>query len=174
MEFWFVYDRETGKVLWRGQTPIGGSAVQQIPENASIIVVPQAVFETPDIDLNILRAYLARTIDAEAELIRKSFLTPGEGQAMTYQRKEAEARSWVADNTAATPFLDAEAPARGMTIAELAAEVIQLADAWVVIGSAIEGLRMGAKTTIAASVTLEAVLLAATVDWRKITQAANG
>lgn len=172
MEFWFVYDRETGRVLWRGATTAGGAAGQQIPETASIIVVPQSVFQAAEIDLDVLRPYLARTIDAEAEMLRKGFLTPGEGQAMTYQRKEAEARAWVVDNSVATPFLNAEAPARGMTLAELAAEVIQLADAWVVIGSAIEGLRMGAKSAMARAETLEAVLIAATVDWSKVGQAA--
>lgn len=174
MEFWIVYDLATGEERWRGQGPTGMSAHQSYPEGLGIMVVPQAVVQSPEVDLDVLRAHLARTIDTEAELIRRSFLTPGEGQAMTYQRKEAEARAWAADNAAATPFLTAEAAARGMTLPELAAEVIQLADSWVVIGSAIEGLRMGAKTAIARGVTLGAVLLAATVDWRKVAQAANG
>lgn len=59
-----------------------------------------------------------------------------------------------------------------MTLAELAAEVIQLADAWVAIGSTIEGLRMGAKTTIARAVTFGEVVLASEVDWKKVGQVA--
>lgn len=108
---------------------------------------------------------LAARIDAQAELVRQRFLTPGAGQAMTYQRKEAEARAWLADDSVPTPFLSAEAPARGMTVAALAAEVVALADAWVAVGSVIEGLRMGGKAALADATTLGAIVAAAQIDW---------
>lgn len=172
MEFWIVYDRATGAQLWRGSGSAGVAAAQELGDSQGIIIVPQAVVQTPEINLDVLRAYLAANIDVQAEQVRQQFLTPGAGQGMTYIRKEMEARAWVADGEAATPFLTVEAAARGMTVADLAAEVIQLADAWVVIGSTIEGLRMGAKTTIARSVTFGDVVLASEVDWGKVGQAA--
>ncbi len=85
----------------------------------------------------------------------------GEGRG----RREAEARAWSLDNDTTTPFLSAEAAARGVTIADLAAEVIQLADAWVAIGAAIEGLRMGAKAAVGRATNLGAIVAAGKVDW---------
>lgn len=172
MEFWIVYDRATGAQVWRGSGSTGVAAAQELDDSLGILIVPQAVVQTPEINLDVLRAYLAANIDTQAERVRQQFLTPGAGQGMTYIRKEMEARAWVADSEAATPFLTAEAAARGMTLAELAAEVIQLADAWVAIGSAIEGLRMGAKTAIARSVTFGEVVLASEVEWAKVSQVA--
>lgn len=172
MEYWIVYDRATGAQVWRGSGSPGVAAAQDLDDSLGIIIVPQAVVQTPEINLDVLRAYLAANIDAQAEQVRQQFLTPGAGQGMTYIRKEMEARAWMVDNQAATPFLTVEAAARGMTLAELAAEVIQLADAWVSIGSTIEGLRMGAKTTIARAVTFGEVVLASEVEWAKVGQVA--
>lgn len=172
MEFWIIFDRATGAIVERGSGSTGVAAAQQLDDSLGMILVPQAVVRTREIDLDVLRAYLAASIDAQAEQIRQQFLTPGAGQGMTYIRKEMEARAWIVDNGAPVPFLTVEAAARGMTVADLAAEVIQLADAWVAIGSTIEGLRMGAKTTIARSVTFGEVVLASEVDWKKVSQVA--
>ncbi len=165
MEYWIVYDLASGKDLWRGSGSFGSAISQQLPEGAGLVVVPQAVIASPALDLNALRAALALQVDTEAERVRQLFLTPGAGQAMTYARKEAEARAWQADDTAVTPFLSAEAPARGMTVAALAAEVITLSDAWTSVGALIEGLRMGAKTQITAAETLGAIVAAGNVEW---------
>ncbi|NII59847.1 hypothetical protein [Sphingomonas aerolata] len=164
-EYWIVYDVLSGADLWRGSGSLGSAAYQQLPNGAALITVPQAVIAQADVNLDLLRDYLALRIDGEAEAIRQRFLTPGAGQAMTYQRKEAEARVWSLDNASATPFLSAEASARGMTIADLAAEIIQLADAWVAIGAAIEGLRMGAKAAVGRAANLGEIVAASKVDW---------
>ena len=168
MDYWIVYDEATGSVLWRGEGSSGVGAYQQVPEGAALVVVPRQVIAKPEIDMDALRGTMALRIDAEAEAVRQRFLTPGAGQAMTYQRKEAEARAWTADDAAATPFLSAEAAARGMTIADLSAEVTQLADVWTAIGSAIEGKRMGAKAAVASATTLGAIVAAARIDWGAI------
>lgn len=168
MEYWIVYDVATGGERWRGSGAIGSAAQQQLPAGLAAVVVPSAVIAGEALNLDLLRGTIMIRIDAAAEQVRQRFLTPGAGQAMTYARKEAEARAWTLDSTAATPFLSAEAPARGMTIAALATEVIQLADAWTAIGSAIEGMRMGAKTAIAAAHTLGAIVAAAQVDWSSL------
>ena len=165
MEYWIVFDPVSGLELWRGGGSAGSAAQQDMPEGAALVVVPQAVIAKSEIDLDRLRACLALRVDAEAEAIRQRFLTPGAGQAMTYQAKQAEARAWVSDNSLPTPFLSAEAPARGMTVADLADEVIRLSDAWTMIGAAIEGMRMGAKSAIAEAGTLGAIVAASRVDW---------
>lgn len=165
MEYWIVFDVTSGSELWRGSGSTGTSVYQQLPDGAALVVVPQGVIATPELNLDLLRGYLALRIDAEAETIRQRFLTPGAGQAMTYQRKEVEARAWLIENRTATPFLSAEASARGMTVADLAPEVIQLADAWVAIGAGIEGLRMGAKAAVGRAISLGAIVAASKVNW---------
>jgi hypothetical protein len=165
MEYWIVYDLASGEELWRGGGSTGSATQQQVPDGAGIVMVPADVVRGQMLDLDGLRAACAAKIDAEAEIIRQRVLTPGAGQAMTYQRKEAEARAWSLDNDTTTPFLTAEADARGMTIADLAAEIITLADAWVAIGAAIEGLRMGAKAAVGRATNLGAIVVAGKVDW---------
>ena len=60
--------------------------------------------------------------NAQPFVLRGEFITPGSGQAITYARKEAEARAWVPGHDPATaPFLAAEAEATGISIDALAA-----------------------------------------------------
>ena len=126
--------------------------------------------EPPDpvVQLAVARARCIAKIDVDAEAARAPFLTPGTGQAMTYTYKAAEAKAWSADNAAPTPFLSAEALARGMTIADLAAEVLASIGAWTAIGARIEAARMGAKVAIAAAGDIDAIEAAVTIDWRKV------
>ena len=119
-------------------------------------------------DLDALRLAMTRKVDSEAEAFRLNFITPGSGQAMTYQYKANEVKAWTADNSVATPFLSAEAASRGMTVAELAAEAAAQIAAWTIMGSKIEGERMGAKAAIAAGVDAAAIRTAATVDWEAL------
>lgn len=165
MEYWIVYDRESGEELWRGSGSTGSAAIQPLPDGAALAVVPQQVIAGRDLDLPLLRAVKCAEVDVAAETLRLRFLTPGAGQAMTYTRKEAEARAWTADAAAPVPFLTAEAQARQMTLADLAAEVIAQADAWVTVGAAIEAIRMSAKADVAAAATLGAIVGAANVAW---------
>ncbi|MES3092783.1 phage portal protein [Sphingomonas aerolata] len=150
---------------WRGGGSSGSSAMQEVPKGASLIIVPAAALRGPVVDLAVIGAYLMARVDLEAERVRLRFVTGGAGQAMTYTRKEAEARAWVAQPGTPTPFLDAEAEATGATRESVAAVVIAQADAWVQVGSAIEGLRMGAKAGIDRATTLGAIVAAAAVDW---------
>lgn len=57
MEFWIVYDRATGAQLWRGSGSTGVAAAQELGDSQGIIIVPQAVVQTPEINLDVLRAY---------------------------------------------------------------------------------------------------------------------
>lgn len=96
-------------------------------------------------------------IDAEAEAQRRRYITPGEGQAMVYLQKQAEARAFVADPNpspvADYPLLYARANATGVTPAEVAAEWNARAGAWTAIAAAIETAREGAKSAVEAAAT---------------------
>ena len=100
-------------------------------------------------DLAATRIRLRAVVCDRAEATRNLFLTPGSGQAITYTRKEVEARAWrPGADPASAPFLAAEAAATGETIDSLAATVVAQADAWVAVGSAIEARRRGLLTAI--------------------------
>ncbi|MBB3692996.1 hypothetical protein [Sphingomonas sp. BK580] len=165
MEHYIVYDTVTGRELWRGGAQPGTLAAIPLPEGAAIVAVPQAVISSPELDLTALKVAAAARIDEEAEQVRLRFLTPGAGQGMTYLRKEAEARAYLKDPKAPTPFLAAEAAACDITVDALAAEVVAQADAWVPVGAAIEGLRMAAKRKSASGETVGAIVSAAAVAW---------
>ena len=121
----------------------------------------------PAAQLAAARAVATAKVDVDAEASRAGFLTPGTGQARSYTYNAAEAQAWSAVRSAPTPFLSAEALARGMTIADLVAEVLASIAAWTMIGARIEAARMGAKVAIAAATDIEGVEAAAAVDWRR-------
>lgn len=121
--------------------------VLPIPDNAA-----QVPYEIVDRwTLAEYRARLIAELDGAAEAARLRYITPGAGQALTYQRKEAEARDHVAGGAGPWPILEAEAAATGRTQADLATEIIAQADAWAGVAARIEALRAGAKAAIAAA-----------------------
>jgi hypothetical protein len=132
---------------------------------------------TRDLTVDEIAGELASTlqgdltkIDTDAELCRLKFVTPGSGQAMTYLRKEEQARAWVAagrpEDATAYPFLTMEAAVTAQTVGALADTIIANAGAWgEVIGPGIEALRIGAKTARRAATTLAQRAVAVTIDW---------
>ncbi len=104
------------------------------------------------LDLAPMKRALTDAVNSRAEAVRCLFLTPGSGQAITYARKEDEARAWTAEaDPADFPFLSAEAAATGTTLGDTAALVLAQAIAWVTIGAAIEGNRRGLVVAIDAA-----------------------
>lgn len=175
-----IYDLATGRVVaTRSAELIGepdeGFAFADIPDGADVrgCVFEGEEFAPPPADLDGRRAALCAGVDLAAEAFRGQFLTPGAGQAMTYQRKEAEARAWSEDaDPASFPFLALEASATGATIADVAASVIAAADQWALIGAAIEGARLGAKKAINdPDASLEQIEAAAVIDWASLLSA---
>lgn len=164
-----VYDRETGVVLYRGADQSGAAGqVGTLPPTQAAMDVPVEALSTIPLDLGPIRAVMVAQVDMTAERTRMLFLTPGEGQALTYSYKADEARRWTADGSVETPFLTAEAAARGMTVADLAAEVLTAIAAWTTIGASIEAARMKAKAEIIASDSLPALAAAGGVDWAAV------
>lgn len=165
MEYWIVYDLASGAELYAGSGNAGSSIWQHLPDGAGIIVVPQAVVSQQPRDLDALRRALLAGIDVSAEEARQAHVTPGSGQALTYGRKEAEARQLLDGMSGPTPFLSAEAAVRGISISDLASEVIAAADAWATAGAEIEASRIAAKLRLAQATTLGGLIEAARVTW---------
>jgi hypothetical protein len=93
------------------------------------------------------RSQAVVAINQAAGTSRAKFITVIPGQEMTYAEKEREALAYLANPSpvpADYPMLVAEATATGVTLPELAAEVVQVAEDWRLVGSEIEGIRRGA------------------------------
>jgi hypothetical protein len=118
--------------------------------------------------LAAVKESLKSIIDVGAEAERLKYITPGAGQAMTYQQKADEAARYLAASAPKAsdyPLLSAEA---GITAADIAgvAQVVSAAFAqWQAIGGAIEAVRLGAKKSIDDASTIDAANAAARVTW---------
>jgi len=105
-------------------------------------------------------------VDQQAETTRQHYITAGEGQALAYSRKVAEATAYRTDPDGSYPYLNAELGLTGDTLAEVAAAILSKDVAWTTISAAIEGKRLHAKAAIRAAVTVAAVAaVVAGVEW---------
>lgn len=70
-------------------------------------------------------------------------MTPGypDDERLTFDKQEAEARSWLADSSTPTPFVDALAAGRQMEKAELVSRIIAKADAFALASGSLTGQR---------------------------------
>lgn len=175
MEFWIVYDVQTGAPLYPGSGQPGTAAYQQLADGAALLVVPrQTMTDTwPVLNLQPLRDTMMVAIDMEAEAIRGRFITALPGQVGAYLLKANAARRWLADRSASTAMLQPEATKRGMTLEALCDEVLQREADWEAAAGPIESLRLGAKEAVAAADTLLALVAARTIDWTALGDAAS-
>ncbi|KAB2738540.1 hypothetical protein F9K90_07620 [Brucella anthropi] len=98
-----------------------------------------------------LKQELKTGIDSAAETERLKYITPGNGQAMTYQQKVAEAQAFKAASNPKTsdyPILSSEVGITAETIGEVADVVLAAFAQWQQIGAMIESIRLGAKRDI--------------------------
>lgn len=131
---YWLPDGSRGRVIKLGEAPPAG-ALEDCP-------------------LHRVAADALALIDRQAETARLQFITPGEGQAWTYMRKEREAEAYQADpnpDPANYQLLSACIPGDGADLAAVVVSVLAARDAWLVAGAAIEGIRRAAKTQIEAA-----------------------
>ena len=119
-------------------------------------------------DLAGLKARLRERIDTEAEGVRRLYITAGDGQAMVYLQKRAEAEV-VAAGGEPGPHIAAEIGITGTTAAEVAAVILAQAQAWAAVSAGIESRRLGAKAAVDAAATIPAALQAGRVNWSDLT-----
>ena len=122
----------------------------------------------PPIDLSALKASLCLLIDEAAETERAKHITPGSGQAMTYQAKAAEALALETDSSPSEvnyPLLSAEVGITGQDLPAVGEAVRAAYAQWLAIGAAIERARLGAKAAVMAATSEGAVRAAAAVQW---------
>lgn len=162
-----VYDIATGIVQRSGICQEQDLEKQAGPGEA-VMRASAGITAVVEVNLDPVRAAMFDRIDAEAEQQRLRFITSGDGQAMMYLRKEAQARAFLADPDAPVPSLEKEAAATGQTVADVAAAIIARADAWAAIGDDIEATRLGAKKAVADATNIAEIHAAATVDWEAV------
>lgn len=121
------------------------------------------------IPLSAIKADLKALVDATAETERKRYITPGEGQAMTYQRKVEEAKRAILEEEPSADdytMLAASLGVDGETVKEIATIVLAMDAAWAVIGSAIEKIRMNTKKAVDEAASAEAAnAVVAAIVW---------
>lgn len=108
----------------------------------------------PHMPLSEVQANLKAFVDSSAEAERLKYITPGHGQAMTYQQKVAEAQAFKAANNPLAsdyPILSSEVGITAATIDEVASIVLAAFAQWQQIGAMIESIRLGAKRDIDAA-----------------------
>ena len=119
--------------------------------NGKPVPVPPEPEQLPAIKLA-----LRQHVDAQAEVERLKYITPGTGQAMTYQQKVAEAQAYksaTAPNPKDYPILASEAGITAPTLSGVADTVLTAYRQWQQIGAMIEAVRLGAKRDIDESTT---------------------
>ncbi len=119
-----------------------------------------ALNERPPTPLDVLKQAACALIDNTAEATRSLFLTPGSGQAMTYQEKEREADAILQDahpDPDTYPMLAAMIGFDGETLEEVAETIQARRGAWLVIGAEIERVRTAAKRRIKETTTHEEI-----------------
>lgn len=97
-------------------------------------------------------------INAECQHMLESLtLTYPERELTTFDKQESEARAYLADPTASTPFLSALAAARGIKLADLVQRVIAKADAFTSASCYIIGQRQALEDRLDAAQTVDDV-----------------
>lgn len=71
-----------------------------------------------------------------------------DNEIASWPKQETEARAWLADNNASTPWIDGAAASRGLTKAQLVALIIGNADALAPIHGAMTGKRQSLRDAI--------------------------
>lgn len=129
---------------------------------------PNRVIINKQAEIQALKESLARGIDAAAEGVRQQFITPGAGQAMTYMRKYAQAKAYLADNSIDPAQINMLTGEVGITAADIqgvAESVVAANDMFELVGGKIEKARLERKKEISEASTVEALTSLAPVNW---------
>lgn len=95
--------------------------------------------------------------DAYQQAIATLTPTYPDDERLTFDKQEQEARAWLADNSAPTPFVDALAAGRQMEKAELVSRIIAKADAFALASGSLTGQRQRYEDVLDVAETADAV-----------------
>lgn len=119
------------------------------------------VTHTPEEEAERLKAIkankLAEINNAYQQAIATLTPTYPDDERLTFDKQEAEASAWLADNSTPTPFVDALASGRQMEKAELVSRIIAKADAFALASGSLTGQRQRYEDMLDVAETAEAV-----------------
>lgn len=98
------------------------------------------------------------SVDESAGAARARYITVSPGQAETYQAKYEDALAYQVDPTVEHPWVTADAAAFDLTEAAAAQAIIDQRNAWVVLGTQIERVRLQRKAEIKQAATAREAL----------------
>lgn len=139
-----------------GYFPPEGAVKMQKPQPTAYHKAEPDGTWTPDVDRakNVKLAEINTTYNIATSALVTTY---PQTELLTFDKQEKEARSWDADNTAATPFLDGIALARGIDKAELVRRVIAKSDAFQTAVATLTGLRQRYEDQLSMATTAEEV-----------------
>jgi len=150
-------------VILSSELPLGVAIVN--PPNG----IPLFGGEWLQPELATLQASACARIDAAAEALRQSLLTPGTGQMAVYQAKETQARAILQDpepDETKYPDIYNEVGITADTVQEVAMAVLAAAERWRLFGRSIEKARLAGKKAVNAAADQAALKAAeAAVAW---------
>lgn len=118
------------------------------------------------------RANALVAIDAQAEAVRRKYLTPGDGQMLSYREKMEEARTMLRDYPAGDapaglfPLMESEVGITAPTLLAVAQTVHDTYTSWRTLEAGINATRLGAKAQVQAATSPEAVdAILASIVW---------
>jgi hypothetical protein len=138
--------------------PYPGCLVVRVPNGMAL-----EFGEPVEVSLEALQASACEAIDAKAEKLRNTVLTPGAGQMAAYQAKEAQARALLADDTpteAEYPDIYNEIGITADSAGEVAIAVLAAAEKWRAYGRLVERTRLAGKKAVAEARDVAAVIAA--------------
>jgi len=143
------------------------------PEGVSIVTPPDGISmfggEWLQPDLTTLQAEACARIDASAEALCNTVVTPGSSQMARYTRKQAQAEAYLADPSPTAdkyPAIYGEVGITADTVQAVAEVVLARAAAWWTYGDAIERARLAGKRAVESATTVAAIQAAeAAVEW---------
>lgn len=136
-----------------GYESIVSPANTSISPDGTIMFVPPA---PPEL-LEIKAAKLKEINIAYQEAIATLTPTYPDDERLTFDKQETEARAWMADKSASTPFIDALAIGRQMDKAELVSRIIAKADAFALASGSLTGQRQRYEDMLDVAETADAV-----------------
>lgn len=120
------------------------------------------VTHTPEEEAERLKSLKAHKLDEINNAYQQAIatLTPTypDDERLTFDKQEQEARSWLADNSTPTPFVDALAAGRQMEKAELVSRIIAKADAFALASGSLTGQRQRYEDMLDVAKTADAVV----------------
>ena len=150
-----------------GRTHPNGQDISGLYPGCLILTVPDAtpveIGQAWGIDLAAAKASACDAIDARAEKLRQTVLTPGAGQMAAYQTKEAQAAALLQDPTPTEgeyPDIFNEIGITADSAAAVAAAVLTAAERWREFGRKVERARLAGKKAVGEAVDAAGVLAA--------------